>query len=124
MRERIKQEAHTIMQTNSDTTGGADIDPQKEAAYWREQHSKQSYANAGSYEKFEHAYRTGYNSFLKHTGKNLPDVEETVALDYEQAKPGEALPWDIVRPAVNAVWERMTGVISPRDPGRGIRAWI
>jgi len=28
-----------------------------------------------------------------------------------------------VCPAVNAVWERMTGIISPRDPGCGVREW-
>ena len=111
------------MQTKSDSTIGA-VDPQKEAVYWREQHSKQPYASSGSYEQFEHAYRTGYNSFLKNPGKNLPDVEESIARDYENAKPGEALPWDTVRPAVNAVWERMTGVIGARDSDRGIRGSI
>jgi hypothetical protein len=53
------------MQTGSETAGGKSdssgggVDPQKEAAYWREQHSKQPYANDGSYEQFEHAYKTG-----------------------------------------------------------------
>jgi len=37
---------------------------------------------------------------------------------------GSALPWDTVRAAVSAVWERMAGVIRPRDPGRGVREWI
>jgi hypothetical protein len=68
--------------------------------------------------------RTGYNSFFKYPGKKFVDVEDSIALDYEKAKPGSALPWDTVRPAVNAVWERMAGIISPRDPGRGVRDWI
>jgi hypothetical protein len=106
----------------SDQSGG--VDPQKEAAYWREQHRKQPYAKNHSYEQFEHAYRTGYNSFLKYPNKKFDEVEDLVALDYEQSKPDSALPWDTVRPAVNSVWERMTGVISPRDPGRGMREWI
>ena len=105
-------------------TNVSKLDPQTEAAYWREQHSKQPYASSGSYDQFEHAYRTGYNSFLKHSGKNLPDVEESVAKDYEQAKPGQALPCDTVRPAVNALWERMGGIIGPRDPDRGVRGGI
>ena len=118
------------MQTGSETAGGeanqsgGGVDPQKEAAYWRKQHPKQPYAKNSSYDQFEHAYRTGYNSFLKYPGKKFVDVEDAVALDYEQAKPGSALPWDTVRPAVNAVWERMAGIISPRDPGRGVREWI
>jgi hypothetical protein len=117
------------MQTGSETAGsttgqGGGVDPEKEAAYWREQHPKQPYAANSSYEQFEHAYRTGYNSFLQHRGKKFEEIEGEIALNYEKAKPGSALPWDTVRPAVNLVWERMTGVISPREPDRGVRDWI
>jgi hypothetical protein len=98
--------------------------PQKEQAYWREQHSKQPYAKNYSYEQFEHAYRTGYDSFAKNAGKKFGEVEESVAADYEQGKPDSALPWDTVRPAAGAVWDRLGGVISPRDPDRGIRGSI
>lgn len=117
------------MQTHSDTAGGkanpsGGTDLQKEAAYWREQHPKQPYAKNYPYEQFEHAYRTGYNSFFKYPEKDFTGVEDSVALDYERAKPDSALPWDTVRPAVNAVWDRMAGIISPRDPSRGVREWI
>jgi hypothetical protein len=98
--------------------------PQKEAAYWREQHPKQPYAKNYSYEQFEHAYRTGYDSFAKNPGKKFGEVEESVAADYEQGKPDAALPWDTVRPAAGAVWDRLGGVMSPRDPDRGIRGSI
>src|SRR5213080_5471155 len=112
------------MQTGSETAGGnanqsGGADPQKEAAYWREQHSKQPYAKNYSYEQFEHAYKTGYNSFFKYPGKQFEEVEDSLASDYDEAKPTSALPWDTVRPAVSSVWERMTGVLSPREPGRG-----
>jgi len=117
------------MQTGSETAGGKSdqtdgVDPQKEAAYWREQHSKQPYAKKGSYEQFEHAYKTGYNSFFKYPGEKFDDIADYVALGYEQAKPDAALPWDTVRPAVNAVWDRLGGVISPRDPSCGVREWL
>jgi hypothetical protein len=76
------------MQTDSETAGdntdqGGGADPKKEAAYWREQHGKQPYAANSSYEQFEHAYRTGYNSYLKHRGKKLEEIEDAIALDYE-----------------------------------------
>jgi hypothetical protein len=118
------------MQTGSETAGGKSdssgegVDPQKEAAYWREQHSKQPYAKGGSYEQFEHAYKTGYNSFFKYPGQNFADVEDDIALGYDEAKPGAALPWDTVRPAVNAMWDRLGGIVSPRDPSRGVREWL
>jgi hypothetical protein len=117
------------METGSKTEGdktnpSGGVDPQKEAAYWRAQHPKQPYAKNYSYEQFEHAYRTGYTSFLKNPGKKFGEVEESVAIDYEQGKPDAALSWDTVRPAVNSVWERMAGVIGPRDADRGVRGSI
>ena len=59
------------MQTGSEAAGekagsSSGMDPQKEAAYWREQHPKHPYAKNGAYEQFEHAYKTGYNSFFKY----------------------------------------------------------
>ena len=117
------------MKSDSKTSGGesdqtSGVYPQKEADYWREQHPKQPYAKEGSYEQFEHAYRTGYDTFFRYPGKSFDEVEESVATDYEQAKPASALPWDIACPAVNAVWEKMAGVIGPRDPDRGVRGSI
>jgi hypothetical protein len=114
------------MQTRSETSAdnnnrGEWVYPENEAAYWREQHSKQPYGKDYSYEQFEHAYRTGYTSFLKNRDKKFGEVEDSVAVDYEQGKPDSALPWDTVRPAVSSVWEKMSGVISPRDPDRGVR---
>ena len=112
------------MQTRSETEKndrGQWVYPENEAAYWREQHSKQPYARNSSYEQFEHAYRTGYDSYQKYRGKSFDEVEESVANDYEAGKPNSALPWDTVRPAVNSVWDRMSGVVGPRDFDRGIR---
>jgi hypothetical protein len=118
-----------IMRKRSETAGGksdqsAGIYPEREAAYWREQHPKQPYAKKYPYKEFEHAYRMGYDTFFRYPGKSFDEVEESVATDYEQARPTSALPWDIARPAVNAVWEKMAGVIGPRDPDRGIRGSI
>jgi hypothetical protein len=101
-----------------------DTDAAHGAAYWREQHARQLYAKNHTYEQFEPAYRTAYDSFWKNRGKKLEELEDEIALGYRKARPGDPLPWDTVRPAVNEVWERMTGVISPREPGRGVRDWI
>ncbi len=107
-----------------DTNRGQWVYPENEAAYWRQQHSKQPYAKNSSYEQFEHAYRTGYTSSEKYRGRNFDEVEQSVATDYENGKPDSALPWDTVRPAVKSVWEKMSGVIAPRDPDRGVRGSI
>src|SRR5436190_15222390 len=75
------------MQSGSDTAGdkgnqSGGADREKEAAYWREQHPKQPYAKNYSYEEFEHAYRTGYDSFAKYPGQRFDEVEQSVAADY------------------------------------------
>jgi hypothetical protein len=98
--------------------------PKTEVTYWRRRHGKQPYAKTYSYEEFEHAYRTGYTSFLNNPGKKFGEVVQSVAVEYEQGKPDAALPWDTVRPAVSSVWDRMSGVIAPRDPDRGVRGSI
>ena len=67
--------------------------------YWREQHAK-------------------------HSGKPFEEVETDLALEYEKGRPEDALPWDHVRPSVKATWDRIGGVISPRDPDRGTRSGI
>ena len=73
-----------------------------------------------SYDQFEHAYRTGYDSFMEYPGQTFDEVEDSVANAYEQGKPDSALPWDTVRPAASAVWDRLGGVIGPRDADRGL----
>lgn len=105
--------------------GANKFDPKKEEVYWRENHAKQTWADKNrSYEDYAAAYRTGLESVAKYPGKKYDEIEDAIALDYEKARPGSALPWDTVRPAVKAVWERMTGVIPPREPDRGTRDFI
>jgi hypothetical protein len=96
-----------------------------EEAYWREQHAKQPYADKDyGYEHYEVAYRTGIRAAQEHTGRQFEDIENDLALDYEKNKAGTALPWDRARPAVKAAWDKLGGVISPRDPDRGIRSGL
>jgi hypothetical protein len=97
--------------------------PTKEEAYWREQHAKQAYAKEGlAYEHYAPAYRTGYEGALKYAGKKFEEVESDLALDYKKQGADSALPWDEARPATRAAWDKLSGVVSPRDPSRGIRS--
>lgn len=97
---------------------------EKLATQWRKQHPNEPWGEEHAYEGFEHAYRMGYHSFLKHGDRKFHEVEDSVAKDYEHGRPGEALPWDTVRPAVSSLWDRMSGALSARDPGRGVRSFI
>jgi hypothetical protein len=104
--------------------GSTGADWLSEEAYWRQQHTRQPYAESRPYEDYAPAYRVGFEGAAKHAGKEYDEVEESLATDYEHAKAGSALPWDTVRPAARAAWDRLAGVISPRDSDRGIRGSI
>jgi hypothetical protein len=101
----------------------ANEDWTKAEAYWREHHAKQPYADKNlSYGDYVSAYRIGHEAALKYSGKEFEEVEDDIALNYEKGRPEEPLPWDTVRPAVKAEWDRLAGILSPRDSDRGIRS--
>jgi hypothetical protein len=77
-----------------------------------------------SYEDYAAAYRTGYEGFYKYPGKAYEEIESDLALDYERARPGDALPWDHARHAVHAAWAKLSHDVGPRDPDRGIRSGL
>ena len=96
-----------------------------EEAHWRKQHGNQPYADKDRpYDDYAAAYRVGVEGAVKYSGKRFDEVEQSLAADYEQSEPGSAIPWDTVRPAVKAAWDRLGGVIAPRDSDRGIRGSI
>jgi hypothetical protein len=98
-------------------------DSAKEKINWREHHAAQTYASEErSYEDFVPAYRTAEAAFSTHGGKKFEEIEDELALDYGKHQTGTALPWDEARPAVQSAWDKLGGVISPRDPSRGIRS--
>lgn len=108
---------------SSSGSGGADLNV--EEAYWREQHAKQPYADKSrSYDDYAPAYRTGYEGASKYTGRSYDEIEDDLALDYEKARAGAGVPWDTARPAVKAAWDKVSGVIAPRQPDRGARTFI
>ena len=98
-------------------------DPAQKEIDWQEHHSTQTYAGGErKFEDFVPAYRTAQAAFAKHRGKKFEEIEDELALDYGKHHPGTALPWDEARPAVQSAWDKLGGVLSPRDPSRGIRS--
>ncbi len=96
-----------------------------EEKYWQENHQSQPHATEGTtYEHFAPAYRLGAEAATRYLRKDFDDVEDDIALDYEKHQVGSALPWDHVRGASKAAWSRVSGLISPRDPSRGMRGSI
>ena len=89
---------------------------------WREHHATQPYAEKHSYEELAPAYRTAHAAFEKHGPKGFEEIEDDIALDYQKHEVGSALPWDKARPAVRSAWDKLSGVVGPRDTDRGIRS--
>lgn len=72
-----------------------------------------------SYEHYATAYRTGYEGFHKNPDKNFDEIETDLAVEYE--KHHSALPWDNAKDAARVAWDKLSGVIAPRDVSRGVR---
>jgi hypothetical protein len=93
--------------------------------YWREHHAAQPYADENlSYEHYAPAYRTGSEAARRYGGRTFEEIEDDLALDYEKHRAGSALPWDRARPATKAAWDKVSGVVAPRDPDRGLRSGL
>ena len=101
------------------------VDLKAEEEYWRKHHASQPHATEDTtYEQFAPAYRVGAEAAHKYPGKQFHEIETDIALDYEKHEVGSALPWDHVRGASKAAWAKVSGLISPREPSRGIRGSI
>jgi hypothetical protein len=91
MISRVKQKGQKLMKSD------------KEEKYWRE----------------HPAYRTGYEGFHKHPDKKFEEIETDLAGDYQKHQP--ALPWEDAKDAARVAWDKLAGVITPRDVSRGVR---
>ena len=62
-----------------------------EEKYWREHHAQQSHPEEGhEYHRYAPAYRIGHEAVTKYPGKSFDEIEESVALDYQQNEVGSA----------------------------------
>jgi hypothetical protein len=91
--------------------------------YWREHHEQSAHKDA-PFEHFEPAYRTAAEGVKKYPGKHYHEIESDLARDYDKNDANLAIPWDRARPAVKSAWDRLGGVMGPRDTDRGLRGGI
>jgi hypothetical protein len=97
----------------------------EEEAHWQKQHEEQDYAREDlSYKHYAPAYRTGYEGVTKYPGMGFDEVEHLLALDYEKYRLGSPLAWEDAQAPMRAAWDRLAGVMAPRDVSRGIRSGI
>ncbi len=90
------------------------IDPTVEDGYWKENYSKRKYVDKDvPFEKYQPAYRTGYEGVTRYPGKKYSDVESDLKRDYEKSRGTVGLEWDKAKHATRDAWERLEN----RGPG-------
>ena len=69
----------------------------------------EAYANTGTYEDYDPAYRYGYKlaSEKHHAGRKWEDIERDARADWERSNPNS--PWERFKGAVKHAWQRVTG---------------
>src|SRR5689334_4237970 len=83
------------------------IDPAAEEAFWREQYRNEPYFTSDrDFESWAPAYRVGYEGRMRHDGKSFDELDSVLQQDYLRLQ-GNDMPWDEVRPATRAAWERV-----------------
>jgi len=67
-----------------------------------------AYANEGTYEDYDPAYRYGYKlaSDNRHAGRKWEDIETAARSDWERSNPNS--PWERFKGAVKHAWQRVT----------------
>lgn len=84
------------------------VDAVAEAAFWKDEHAKQPYAQPRvENDDFHTAYRIGYVGYSIFRGgeRSFEDAEEDLRLAYEGT--GATLPWERARQATKAAWDRV-----------------
>jgi hypothetical protein len=81
-------------------------DPTAEDAYWREHFRTRPYVRPeDSYERFQPAYRYGWESRMAQAGRTFEEVEPELQQRWTTAAPN--LTWDTARFATRDAWDRM-----------------
>lgn len=80
--------------------------PTAEDAYWRENFHTRPYVNPeDSYERFQPAYRYGWESRMEHSGRSFEEAESELRQRWATAAPD--LDWGTARHASRDAWERL-----------------
>lgn len=80
--------------------------PTAEDAYWREHFRTRPYVHPeDSYDRFQPAYRYGWESRVEHAGRTFDEAEPEMQQRWTTAAPG--LDWGTARHASRDAWERL-----------------
>lgn len=81
-----------------------------EDAYWRENYQTRPYAR-GAYDEWRPAYRFGYESANRYSGRDWNDVERDLEREWDtyEYRTDTRSTWQQVKDAARDAWNRVTG---------------
>lgn len=95
------------------------INPTAEDAYWRENFRSRPYIDeSATYDEYRPAYRYGWESFGKHTGRKWDEVESDLSDGWETSRERSNLGWDKAKHAARDAWHRLQDTSSDQPPHR------
>jgi hypothetical protein len=84
------------------------IDPTAEDVYWRANHMGRPYYDKNmSYEDYQPAYRSGWESRSRYPGRSYQEIEPEIERSWERVKSKSRLSWDKAKHAVRDAWDRL-----------------
>ena len=94
------------------------VDPTAEDAYWRDNYSTRPYYQSGhTYDDYGPAYRYGWESRTRYSGKKFDDVESDMGRDWDRMKGKSRLNWERAKDATRDAWHRVERAV-PGDADR------
>lgn len=93
------------------------VDPVAEDDYWRDNHSKQPYAQGSDYEQYRPAYGYGVDAHTRYPGQAFDDVEPDLGRDWNSKRGSSGLEWDRAKQASRDAWQRVSDGIERATPG-------
>jgi hypothetical protein len=84
------------------------VNPTAEEKYWRQTYASRPYVTAGTpYDQYGPAYKYGWESHARHSGKSFDEIETDLARDWDKSKGKSSLKWDQAKPASRDAWDRV-----------------
>jgi len=84
------------------------IDPTVEDKYWRDSYRTRPYVGADeTYETYQPAYRYGWESRQKYSGKSWDEAQPELSRDWNRVRGTSSLGWDRAKLATKDAWHRV-----------------
>jgi hypothetical protein len=78
--------------------------------YWRSNYASRPYASGSSnYDQWRGAYRYGFESANRYSGRNWNDVESDLSKGWNSYEYRGTSTWEQIKGAVRDAWDRVTG---------------